>query len=97
MIAPVLTEVFKHLCVANGKEYASTSLISLVKFYPINIKSIDQSIILKTGQLKCQFRKKLSYIDCFVISVALIEKYEIHKTEKEFPKFPRLKIITYEF
>ncbi len=97
VIAPVLAEVFKHLCVSNGKDYANSSLISLLKFYPINVKSLDYSMILKAGQLKCQFRKKLSYIDCFVIALALIEKCELHTTEKEFPTFSKLKIITYSF
>jgi predicted nucleic acid-binding protein len=97
IIAPVLSEVFKHLCVANGKDFANSAIISLLKSFPIQVVSLNQSLILKAGELKCQFRKDLSYIDCFVIALALLQKYEIHTTEKSLPSISHLKIVTYSF
>jgi len=95
--APVLSEVFKHLCVANGKEFANSMLITLLKSFPIQVVPVNQSLIIKAGELKCRFRKKLSYIDCFVIGLALLQKCEVHTTEKSFPSFPHLKIVPYTF
>ena len=95
--APVLTEVYKHLCVANGKEFANSAVVSLLSSFPIQVESLNQSLILKAGELKCQFRTTLSYIDCFVIALALLKKCEVHTTEKNLPSISKLKIITYSF
>ena len=97
VIAPVLTEVYKHLCVANGKEFANSALVSLLRLFPIEVVPLNQSLVLKAGELKCRFRKKLSYIDCFVIALGLIQKCEVHTTEKSLPSISNLKIISYKF
>jgi predicted nucleic acid-binding protein len=97
VIAPVLSEVHKHLCIANGKDFANSTIITLLKSFPIQVVSLNQSLIIKAGELKCRFRKELSYIDCFVIALALLRKIEVHTTEKNLPSIPRLKIIPYNF
>lgn len=97
VIAPVLSEVYKHLCIANGKDFANSSIVSLLKKYPIQVVSLNQSLILKAGELKCRFRTKLSYIDCFVLALALLQKYELHTTEKNLPTIDHLKIVCYSF
>ena len=97
VVAPVLSEVYKHLCVANGKDFANSSIVTLLKSFPIQVVSLNQSLILKAGELKCQYRTKLSYIDCFVMALALIQKIEMHTTEKTLPSISHLKIISYSF
>ena len=94
---PVITEVFKHLCVANGKESAKTAIINLYETLELQIVTLDQSLIFKAGQLKCRYPSKLSYIDCFGIALALLNKCEFHTTEKELPKIYSLKEISYSF
>ena len=97
VVAPVLTEVFKHLCISNGKEFAQVCLNNLYERYPIHIVNINKSLTMKAGVLKCQYRNKLSYVDCFVIAFGLIQGIPIHTTEKELPEIYRLKTITYSF
>lgn len=94
---PVITEVFKHLCVANGKESAKISIINLYETLDLEIVSLDQSLLIKAGQLKCRYPSKLSYIDCFGIALALLNKSEFHTTEKDLPKIYSLKVIPYSF
>ena len=94
---PVITEVFKHLCVANGKESAKTSIINLYETLELEIVSLDHSLLIQAGQLKCRYPSKLSYIDCFGIAWALLNKCEFHTTEKELPKIYSLKVIPYSF
>jgi predicted nucleic acid-binding protein len=97
IIAPILIEVYTHLCVASGKDFANSALFTLYRLPFIEMTSLDPSIILNAGQLKCRYRKKLSYNDCFLLAFALLRKYEVHTTEKDFPMISNLKIITYNF
>ena len=97
VVAPVLSEVYKHLCVANGKDFANSSIVTLLQSFPIQVVSLNQSLILKAGELKCQYRTKLSYIDCFVVALALLQKIELHTTEKSLPSISHLKTISYKF
>ncbi|MHA1490016.1 MAG: PIN domain-containing protein [Promethearchaeota archaeon] len=93
----ILIEVFKHICVSEGKDFALSCLTS----FQHNIKAqhvpLSSELILKTGELKCQYRTKLSYNDCVAIAVALQKKAKLHSTEKDFPKIKNLYIIKYEF
>ena len=82
IVSPVLSEVYKHLCFKKGKSYAESTILSFLKEYPIHVVGINQNLAIKAGELKCAYRKKLSYIDCFVIALALIYKYEVHTTER---------------
>lgn len=97
VVTPVLAEVYKHLCDSNGKDFAQSTINNIYERYPINIININKSLTMKAGYLKCNYRKKLSYVDCFVIAYGLIEGMPIHTTEKNFPEIHKLKIITYSF
>jgi len=97
IVSPVLAEVFKHLCIEKGKSFAEYTLISLLKNYPLQVIPPNVNLSLKAGSLKCRFRKKFSYIDCFVLAFALIHGYEVHTTEKNLPSIQKLKIITYNY
>ena len=97
IVSPVLTEVFKHLCTNNGKDFAQSCINNLYERYPITIVNINKSLTMKAGSLKCQYRTKLSYVDCFVIALGLIEGIPIHTTEKDLPEIYKLKTITYSY
>ncbi len=58
---------------------------------------LTSELILMAGQLKCQYRMKLSYNDCIAITIALQKKAKFHTTEKNLPKIKNLQIIKYEF
>ena len=75
IISPVLVEVYKLLCISNGKDFAQSSINNIYERYPINIVNINKSLTMKAGSLKCKYRKKLSYIDCLVIALGLIQKH----------------------
>jgi hypothetical protein len=96
LTGPVLTESYKHLCVAKGKQYAQACVAKILEDYDIVLHEIDKSLIIKAGALKCRYRKELSYVDCFVIGLALLNKYEVHSTES-FPKITGLKLQKYDF
>jgi hypothetical protein len=97
VISPILVEVFKHLCIAKGKQFAELSISSLSKNYPLIFVSLSNDIILKAGGLKCQYRNILSYFDCLVIAYALNEKLVLHTTEKNLPSILNLKVKKYQF
>ena len=97
IVSPVLAEVYKHLCVNNGKDFAQSSINNFYERYPINIVNINKSLTMKAGSLKCKYRKNLSYVDCFVIALGLIQGIPIHTTEKNLPDIHKLKVITYSF
>ena len=97
VVQPVLIEVYKHLCIAKGKNFAQSSIIKIMDEYPLKIVEIDKSLIIKAGSLKCSYRTKLSYTDCVVIAFGLLNKLEIHTTEKKLPEIPKLRIILYHF
>ena len=94
---PVLIEVYKHLCIAKGKNFAQSGIIKIMDEYPLKIVEMDKSLIIKAGSLKCSYRTKLSYTDCVVIAFGLLNKLEIHTTEKNLPEIPKLKLILYHF
>ena len=94
---PVLIEVYKHLCIAKGKNFAQSGIIKIMDEYPLKIVEMDKSLIIKAGSLKCSYRTKLSYTDCVVIAFGLLNKLEIHTTEKNIPEIPKLKLILYHF
>lgn len=97
IVPPILTEVYKHICEARGKEHAQKGMVIVLEQYPIQLVEINKSLIIKAGELKCQYRNELSYVDCFLLAFGIINKVEIHSTEKEFPKIPNLKIVKYNF
>ena len=93
----ILVEVFKHLCIAGRKEYATSCIRSFeLKVHPILIQ-LTSDLIIEAGLLKCQFRNTLSYNDSIAIAIALKEKATFHTTEKNLPKIHNLQIISYEF
>ena len=99
---PVLIEAFYHVCKNDGKDIAKITLIKFLKKYPLHLIEFDTNLLLHAGQLKCQHRSTLSYIDCMGIAVAL--KYVMNRSspEKKVKKIPhnvldRLKVVTYAF
>ncbi|HEY0090264.1 MAG TPA: PIN domain-containing protein [Candidatus Lokiarchaeia archaeon] len=93
----ILIEVYKHLCVIDGKDFATSCINSFLLYVKTNIVSLTPEIIIKAGSLKCQYRTELSYNDCIAITVALQNKAILHTTEKNLPKIKSLEIITYDF
>ena len=96
LTGPILTEVYKHFCVAKGKQYAQDCVAKIIEDYNINKHEINTSLILKAGMLKCRYRKELSYADCFLIGLALLNNYEVHSTER-FPNIKGIKFQKYNF
>lgn len=92
-----LIEVYKNLCILKGKNYAETTITSFINNYPINLVNLDESLILKAGALKCQYRTELSYNDCIIIAYSLQKKLILYTTEKDLPKIPNLLVKKYEF
>lgn len=102
VLKPVFSEVFYHLCLKKGKNYAASKILSIKEIYPLVQISLDDELINKTGQLKCQNRKNLSYIDCMSISYCLLNKIQFHTTEKKIKQIPillidKLKVVTYNW
>lgn len=95
--AIILVEVYKHLCVTEGKDYATSCIISFQHNINAQYISLTPDLILEGGRLKCQYRTKLSYNDCIAIATALLKKAKLHTTEKNLPKIQNLQIVTYEF
>ncbi|NMC04409.1 MAG: type II toxin-antitoxin system VapC family toxin [Candidatus Lokiarchaeota archaeon] len=59
---------------------------------------MNQSLIIKAGELKCKHRNVLSLVDCIAIGHAMNNKPEFHTTEKSNDElFPRLKASKYQF
>ena len=96
-VSVILTEVYKHLCVQNGKFYAESVLISFLQKGLIEVAEINHSIVIKAGELKCKYRKTLSYNDCFLLAFSLLNSYEVHTTEKSVPSIYKLKVVPYIF
>ena len=67
----MLIEVYKHLCVAGGNDYAESCIRSFLHNVRIDLVSLTPELILETGRLKCQYRAKLSYNDCIAVALAL--------------------------
>lgn len=93
----ILIEVYKHLCMAKGNDYATSSLRSFQFNLKPDLISLTSDLVFKAGRLKCSFRKKLSYIDCIVIGFALENDAVLHTTEKNVPKIDNLRVIEYDF
>jgi hypothetical protein len=93
----MFVEVFKHLCIAGGKDYAANCIRSFQLNVPYKSISLTTDLIIEAGVLKCQYRKNLSYNDCISISIALKSNAEFHTTEKDLPDIPRLRVIKYKF
>jgi predicted nucleic acid-binding protein len=92
-----LVEAFNNLCIAKGKNFAESTIVSFLNTYPIKLLESNQSLIIKAGLLKCQYRTKLSYIDCLMIAHSVNQKLIVHTTEKDLPKIPSLLIKKYKF
>ncbi len=93
----ILIEVFKHICVSDGKDFAMSCINSFLIEIKAKIVSLTPELIFKAGSLKCQYRTELSYNDCITIAVSLQNKATLHTTEKNLPKIKNLNIIIYEF
>ncbi|UYP48574.1 hypothetical protein NEF87_004859 [Candidatus Lokiarchaeum ossiferum] len=93
----ILLEVFKHLCVLKGHNYAESVLQSFYRAFDINFVDLSHELIVQAGRLKCQHRAKLSYNDCIAIAIALQKKATFHTTEKILPKIPHLHVKSYLF
>jgi len=92
-----LIEVYKHLCITEGKDFATSCISSFQHNVIAEYISLTSELILITGQLKCQYRMKLSYNDCIAIAIALQKNAKFHTTKKNLPKIKNLLIIKYEF
>jgi len=97
VVTPVITEVYKHLCVKRGKIYAEKTILTFLDKYQIQIENPNKDLAIKAGEIKCSQRKKLSYTDCYVLAFALLKKMEVHTTEKNLPSLQKLKIVTYKY
>ena len=97
VMAPILIEVFKHLCVKKGKDFAVNSHNSFRVRVPVEIGQLTDSLIIAAGKLKCQYRELLSYNDCIVVAYAIEQKVELHTTEKELNTIPKLIVKDYIF
>ena len=93
----ILVEVFKHLCVTEGKDYAMRCIISFQYTVNAQFVALTPDLILNAGRLKYQYRTKLSYNDCISISVAVKMRAKLHTTEKKLPTFRNLQVVIYEF
>ena len=98
----VLIEAFFHVCKNDGLENAKVTLVNFLAKYPLNLVEFDENLIYYAGQLKCQHRNSLSYIDCMGIAIALTMKIPFHTTEKKIKNitsnvFQKLKIVKYSF
>ena len=99
---PVLIETFFHVCKNDGKDNAKITLVNFLEKYPLDLIEFDTNLIIHAGQLKCQHRNTLSYIDCMGIAIALSRKIPFHTTEKKLKKIPnnvleKLKVVEYSF
>ncbi|MHA1168586.1 MAG: PIN domain-containing protein [Candidatus Hodarchaeales archaeon] len=95
--ASILVEVYKHLCVAKGNKYAENCIRSFQHGVKVEFVPLTAEAVIEAGKLKCQYRRKLSYNDCIVVTVALAYKATLHTTEKELGKIKNLRVTTYEF
>ncbi|GAI87571.1 unnamed protein product [marine sediment metagenome] len=93
----ILVEVFKHLCVTEGKDYAMRCIISFQYTVNAQFVALTPDLIINAGRLKCQYRTKLSYNDCISISVAIKMRAKLHTTEKKLPKIRNLQVVIYDF
>lgn len=102
VVAPILCELYFHLCQAKGKDYASIKVNSLPAAYSIEIVPVDMRLTIRAGQLKCQYQHVLSYNDCLSIAHCLEKKLTFHTTEKKLKTFPgsilqQLKVVKYNW
>ena len=95
----VLSEVYSQLCkLKGGIVYAESCIGEFLTNYPVILVEFSKSLAMKSGQLKCQHRKELSFIDCSIIAYALNERITLHTTEKSFSKIvPALQVREYSF
>ena len=93
----ILVEVYKHLCVSEGKDYADSCIRSFLNNLRPQLVDLTPELILRAGQLKCQYRNKLSYNDSIIIAISLDKKATLHTTEKELPEIKGLKSVKYDF
>ncbi len=99
---PVLIEAFLNICRLQGKEIAKIAILNFIAKYPIEMVEFDNDLLILAGQLKCQHRLSLSYIDCMGIALALSRKAAFHTTEKRLKIIPhnvlsKLKVVKYTF
>ena len=99
VVSPVLVEAFSQFCrLEGGIEFAEKTIIEFLNSYPVKVVPLNQSLIIKAGQLKCKHRSVLSLVDCMVVGYAMNRKMPLHTTEKELESlFPKLKIVKYSF
>lgn len=99
IVAPILVEAFSQLCKAKGGiKFAEQSIIGFLNTHPVKLVTLNQSLIIKAGELKCKYRTTLSVVDCMAIAYALNKNISFHTTEKGLATlFPKLEIITYSF
>ena len=97
VLSPVFWEVFYHLCKIEGKSIARTKLLSFKELYSISTIPLNDDILLKAGELKCQNRSLLSFINCFSIAYCLLEQIAFHTTENEITANSPTNFETHEY
>lgn len=102
ILAPVLVEVFYHVCKLDGIDEAKLAMMTLLKEYPLRVSEQNNSLVISAGVLKCQHKDTLSYTDCLSIAYCLNNKCTFHTTEKKLKKIPgntlqRLQVVKYTF
>jgi len=100
VMSPVISELYYHLCKAHGKESATASVLSMLNVYPLELINPNIDDLLLAGQIKCDDRVHLSYVDCLSIAHSLNAKIPFYTTEKFLKQIPekmlnRLKIVSF--
>jgi PIN domain nuclease of toxin-antitoxin system len=83
--------------VGNQQTVFSDAVNSIYNETVMQIVPLTRIVVLAAGKLKCQYRDVLSYNDAIVIATAVHERAEVHTTEKEWPKIPKLEVVKYIF
>ena len=97
VLSPASSEVFYHLCKIEGKSIARTKLLSFKELYSISTIPLNDDILLKAGELKCQNRSPYPLFDCFSIAYCLLEQIAFHTTETRLRQIPPNNFETHEY
>jgi hypothetical protein len=97
IIPPVLIEAYREFAEALNKSFAENCIDILLDLYPINLVHFDKHLLFRAGQLKVQYHSLLSTVDAMILAFGILNKIEIHTTEKTFPTITNLKVIKYYF
>jgi len=87
---PILSEFYYKVCQKLGNEVARIRFTAL-RNSRLNLKKLEDSLLLEAGRLKCQF-SFVSLADSFVVGLALLERCTLVTTDKRLSEIPRLSV-----